>query len=98
MASFMVDPDRLSDIVEQMGRFDRQLESALDDVTAKMQQLHMTWSGEAADQQAQAHAEWQRGASEMRAALAVLRQIATTASENYTGAVSANLSMWQQAQ
>jgi WXG100 family type VII secretion target len=93
---FRVDPDRLNDIVEQMARFDQRLESALDDVTAKMQRLYATWAGDAADRQAHAHAEWQRGAADMKAALAVLKQIAATAGTNYTNAASANTTMWQQ--
>lgn len=96
MAGFTVDPDRLVDVVEQMTRYEQRLESALEDVSAKIERLHATWTGDAADRQAQAHAEWQRGAAEMRSALAVLRQIATTANANYTGAVSANVAMWEQ--
>lgn len=94
MAGFRVDPDRLTDIVEQMTQFDQRLDAALDDVTAKINRLHATWTGDAAQRQAQAHADWQRGAAEMREALATLRSIATTAGANYTSAVSANQRMW----
>jgi WXG100 family type VII secretion target len=96
MAGFTVDPDRLVDIVQQLARYEQRLESALEDVSAKIDRLHVTWTGAAADRQAHVHAQWQRGAAEMRAALAVLRQIATTANANYTGAVSANVAMWDQ--
>lgn len=96
MAAFAVDPDRLSDIVEQIALFEQRLDSALEEVSAKVDRLHVTWTGDAAERQADAHKQWQRGAGEMSAALAVLRRIATTANTNYTGAVSTNVTMWGQ--
>jgi WXG100 family type VII secretion target len=96
MGRFRVDPDRLSDIVDQISRFDQHLESALEDADARVSQLHVTWHGAAATRHRQAHDEWKRGVAEMRAALAVMRQNALTAHGNYVNAVAANVHMWEQ--
>ena len=97
MGQFSVDLDRLDYVVEAIGRFDQRLESALADADARVNQLHANWSGAAATRHQQAHEEWQRGVAEMRAALAVMRQNAATARENYSSAVTANSRMWEQA-
>lgn len=89
-----VDPDHLMGSVDQMKRFERRLEAALADVDAKVNRLHATWSGAAAAKHRDAHLRWLQGAQEMRAALVVMRDIATTAHGNYTGAVSANVGIW----
>lgn len=95
MPGFKVDLDRLDDIVEQITRFDSRLEKALEDVDARVNRLHATWSGEAATRHQQAHDEWRRGAAEMRAALAVMREIASTARTNYASATTTNVGMWE---
>jgi WXG100 family type VII secretion target len=94
---FRISPDQLSAIVEEMDRFETHLEDALTQADARVNRLHTTWSGPAADAHRAAHDEWKHGAEEMRAALATMRRIATTAHANYTGAASANSSMWEQA-
>ena len=96
MGRYKVDLDRLTDIVDQLTRFDQHLESALEDADARVNQLHATWSGAAATRHHNAHEEWKRGAAEMRAALAVMRQNALTAHENYLNSVTANVHMWGQ--
>ena len=97
MAKFTVDLDRLDDIVAEISRFDQRLESALADADARVNRLHGTWTGAAAEAHRKAHEEWQRGAAEMRAALAVMRQCATTAQDNYRAAATTNARMWAQA-
>jgi WXG100 family type VII secretion target len=74
--------------------FDRHLEDALEQADARVNRLHANWSGAAAAAHRAAHDEWKHGAEEMRAALAVMRRIAKTTHANYTGAASANSSMW----
>lgn len=93
---FRVHSDQLMDVVDQMSRFDRHLEEALENVDARINQLHATWTGEAAAAHRAAHDQWTRGAAEMRAALDTMRRIAHTAHGNYTEAAAANLSMWEQ--
>ncbi|HEV7651440.1 MAG TPA: WXG100 family type VII secretion target [Actinophytocola sp.] len=96
MAPFKVDLDRLNDIIDQIGQFDRRLESALEDADARVNRLHTTWRGEAAAQHRRAHEEWQRGVREMRAALATMRKNASIAHANYLSAVNTNTQMWEQ--
>jgi WXG100 family type VII secretion target len=97
MGRFRVDPAQLWDVVDQMRRFDRRLESALEQADARVNQLHATWTGAAAAEQRAAHEKWKRGAEEMRAALSVMRGIASTAHDNYTDAAMTNARMWEQA-
>lgn len=80
-----------------MSRFEQHLETALQDADAKVNQLHATWTGAAAQAHRAAHERWKHGVAEMRAALVVMRQNVSTAHGNYTGAVTANGSMWGQA-
>jgi WXG100 family type VII secretion target len=97
MAGYRVDLHRLADIVDQIGRFEQHLDTALADVDARVDKLHTTWTGDAATAHRQAHEEWQRGVAEMRAALAVMRSNARTAHGNYSSAVTTNADMWGQA-
>lgn len=94
---FRVRPAQLADIVERISQFDEHLESALADVDTEVNRLHANWTGTAAEEHQAAHEKWKRGTQEMRAALATMRRIASTAGENYTGAADANAGMWEQA-
>jgi WXG100 family type VII secretion target len=97
MSRYRVDLDRLADIVDQIDRFDRRVEAALEDADSRVDRLHTTWTGEAAAAHRQAHAEWQRGVAEMRAGLAAMRRNAQLAHGNYSSAVTTNGRMWGQA-
>ncbi len=94
MPHFRVDTAQLFDVVEQIARFDQRLESALEQADARVDRLHATWTGAAAAKHQAAHQRWKTGAQEMRQALVVMRQIATTAHDNYTGAATTNARMW----
>lgn len=91
---FRVWPAQLADVVERLARLDAHLERVAAQVERRVATLSGTWSGEAAEAQRAAHAEWQRGAAQMRAALATMRAIAGTAHANYTAAAAANVRMW----
>ena len=93
---FRISPTQLSDVVDQIGRFDTHLEEALERADARVSRLHATWTGAAAEAHQAAHDQWKRGAEEMRAALAVMRRIALTAHGNYIAAAAANTLMWEQ--
>lgn len=97
MPGFAANPEMLVDIVERMARFEQQLESALDDADQRVNRLHATWTGAAATEHLAAHRRWAQGAREMREALAVMRQIATVAEQNYTDAATTNAQMWAEA-
>lgn len=93
---FSVDLARLAEMIDQLGSFDRYLEQALDEAGRRVDELHVSWSGQAALAQRAAHEEWVRGARDMRAGLATMRAAAATAHANYTSAVTANTRMWEQ--
>lgn len=94
MTRLVVDLDGLADLVDRMQLFADQLARTRDDADQRVAHLHLRWTGEAADQQAQAHQAWAHAASELQAALVVLRSIATTAHGNYASASAANRRMW----
>lgn len=93
---FAVDLDELLDVVDELVRCGVALDALLDDVVGRVAALQQTWSGSAADAQAGAQAEWERGFREMSAALAVMRSAADTAHDNYERAATTNLRMWEQ--
>ena len=95
MAKFTVDLQALLGAVDQMSRFDTELEQHLAQVRASVDSLGLTWHGDAADQQRVAQDQWNSGADELRAALGQLRDIAERAHSNYSGAVANNTRMWQ---
>jgi WXG100 family type VII secretion target len=97
MGPYRVDLHRLADIVDQISRFEQHLDAALEDVDARVDKLHTTWTGDAAIAHQTAHDEWKRGVADMRAALAVMRSNASTAHANYSNAVTTNAGMWEQA-
>ncbi|CAN5831180.1 pore-forming CpnT exporter EsxE [soil metagenome] len=91
---FAVDPAAISDALERMTEFQSTAEGLLGEIDATVKNLHLTWSGEAAAAQSQAHERWSRGAAMMREALDQLHTAGTGAHHNYTGAISANQKMW----
>jgi len=94
MSEFAVHLESLADVVERMAGFERAVEQQAADVAARVDRLHATWTGAAADEHALAHRQWTEGMHELRAAIAALRRIASTAHGNYSAAVSANRRMW----
>lgn len=95
MTGFRVDVEQLGEIVDQMARYESQLQEALDDIDGQIARLHGTWSGAAAQAQLADQQRWRDGADRMHAALVVMRQIAATAQQNYTDAATTNARMWQ---
>ncbi|OBK95032.1 WXG100 family type VII secretion target [Mycobacterium sp. 1165178.9] len=92
--AFRVDPQALADTVQRLAAFQRYAEDTIAEIDSRVTHLHASWTGEAAAAHAEAHRHWARGEAMMREALAQLKQAATTAHGNYTGAMSANLGMW----
>jgi WXG100 family type VII secretion target len=97
MDGYRVDLDRLADMIDQIGKFDQRIESAVAEVDQRVDRLHTTWIGQAAAEHRRAHAEWMRGVAEMRAGLAEMRRNAGIAHCNYDSAVTTNSRMWEQA-
>jgi WXG100 family type VII secretion target len=97
MGGHRVDLHRLADIIDQIAKFDQRIESALEDADSRVNRLHATWTGDAAEQHQLAHEEWKRGVAEMRAGLDAMRRNAEIAHGNYGSALTTNSRMWEQA-
>lgn len=96
MSAFAVDLDDLMRSIDEMTRCGAALDVLLDEVAARVEALHLSWTGAASDAQAAAQAEWEAGFREMRAALAAMRGAADVAHGNYGAAIATNLRMWEQ--
>jgi WXG100 family type VII secretion target len=92
--AFSVDPETLADAMQRMGDFMRHTESVVAEIDSLVTRLHQTWSGEAAAAHAEAHRHWSQGEATMREALKALKTAGTTAHQNYTHAIAANVAMW----
>jgi WXG100 family type VII secretion target len=56
--------------------------------------LHDSWSGDAASAHLALHDEWKTAATQMREALAELREAARVAHRNCSGVIEVNMAMW----
>lgn len=96
--AFSIDPDELSDILGDLTRCEGRLLRLGEDLARQMASLQSQWEGLAADAQREAQEEWASGMNAMRCSLAELRDAADLAHQNYTGAATTNLDMWQRVQ
>jgi WXG100 family type VII secretion target len=94
MSRIAVDVDALAELIDRLAAFEAQLVRTRAEVDARVQALHVTWSGDSAAAQASAHERWQRGAAQVHEALADLRAIVCEARANYASALAANRRMW----
>lgn len=94
MSDFAVNLEALADVVDRMAAFDRDVEQRLSELQARVNRLHGTWSGAAADEQRALHERWTAGAHDMREAVVALRRAASVSHGNYAAAIGANRSMW----
>ncbi|WP_375498108.1 WXG100 family type VII secretion target [uncultured Jatrophihabitans sp.] len=92
--SFTIDPEQLDELITQLARFGRSLESVQTDVQSRMNRVHAVWRGVAAEEQAAAHARWRTGSQEMHEALQTMRTVVATAQENYSAAIRVNGALW----
>jgi WXG100 family type VII secretion target len=92
--AFTVDLPALMDLIDQMDKFDKTVTETCDNVAQSVTALHVSWEGSAAEQQAQAHALWEKGTAEMTAALKQLRSDVEKAHRNYDRAFAAGKAMW----
>lgn len=94
-ASYAADLDLMAETVSTLQRCQRACDEALDAVTRHVGHLHRTWRGDAAEEQARAHEQWEAGFATMREGLVTMHSAADTAGGNYRAAVEANLTMWE---
>ncbi|MDF1604057.1 WXG100 family type VII secretion target [Nocardioides sp. YIM 152315] len=91
-----VDLDLLAETLVAMKHCGEALDARLAEVAAQVGALQSTWTGDAADAQATAQAEWEAGFESMREGLAAMRAAGELAADNYHAAVDTNLLMWGQ--
>ncbi|HEU5266207.1 MAG TPA: WXG100 family type VII secretion target [Jatrophihabitans sp.] len=94
MTRLVVDLDQLLGAVERMRRFQEHLARTHDVASRRMGDLHVVWTGDAADAQAAAQRHWSAAADQVHEALAALTAIASAAHANYAVAAAANRRMW----
>ncbi len=94
MTAYSVDLDQLDHVIGRMAKFDTALDAKKLD--ARTNRLHTTWSDDAAKAQKAEHDKWMQAAREMRHAMATMRSAGETAHANYTRAIAANVSMWDE--
>ncbi|GAA3657825.1 pore-forming CpnT exporter EsxE [Nocardioides ginsengisoli] len=92
--SHHVDLERLDATVGDLTAFEAWLDDKLAELERVVAEVHVTWSGQAADAHRQAHREWVDGAREMHQGLREMRRAAQIAHGNYQGAIDANSAMW----
>lgn len=93
---YKVDLDELARVIESLEAFGTTLDAklaALDRVNAE---LHLTWEGEAAVAQAEAHRKLTQGAAEVRQGLLAMHAAAARAHASYHAAAVANQQTWKQ--
>lgn len=93
---YAVDLEELLATIDDLAACGSELDALLADVAHRVEALHGTWSGRAALAQTAAQADWEAGFRAMRDGLATMRSAGSTAHENYSDAVGANLRMWEQ--
>jgi ESAT-6 family protein len=94
MGAFSVDLEALLAAVDQMSRFESNLEQSLARAKESVDSLGLSWHGDASTAQQAAQNQWNSGAEELRAALGQLRDVAEQAHANYSGAAENNTRMW----
>ena len=77
--TFSIDPDELSDIVDDLVRAEGTLSRLGEDIARQMAALQSQWQGLAADAQREAQEEWTTGMTAMHGALTELRGAADLA-------------------
>lgn len=92
--AYTVDLEALDDLIAQMGQFTKATDSNVDLIDAYV--AKMPWDGETARAHRQWQAQWRSGVDDLQEGLRKIRESATTAHQNYTSAINANLKMWGQ--
>jgi len=93
---YAVDLDLLEETIAAMAACVAGLDDLLDEVGARVAELHGTWSGAAASAQAVAQESWEAGFRAMRDGLAAMRAAGDTAEASYHSAIGTNRLMWEQ--
>ncbi|WP_054815712.1 WXG100 family type VII secretion target [Nocardia arizonensis] len=90
---FRVDIAELEQIIARVSGFIGFLEDSLQGLQQRISAVQQTWTGAAADAQAEAFREWTAGATDVSDGIAVMRQAIVDARDRYEAAATANLRM-----
>jgi len=90
---YRVELEELLAFVDRLQAFEAKAETIASRVDGQIAALHSTWSGSGADAHRSSHDEWMAAATQIREALADLKNAADTAHHNYTDAVKTNIEM-----
>jgi WXG100 family type VII secretion target len=93
---YKVDLDELSRVIESLEAFGRTLDGKLKELDRVNAELHVTWEGEAAVAQTEAHRKLAQGAAEVHRGLLAMHAAATRAHASYHAAAVANQQTWKQ--
>jgi WXG100 family type VII secretion target len=91
---YVIDLEELDSVIARLENCEQALETLSTDIEKQMSVLHETWEGLSAQAQREAQEEWDQGLTDMREALADMRQAARTAEHNYRLAIKTNQSLW----
>jgi WXG100 family type VII secretion target len=94
--AYSLDADDLARVIDDLARGHAALSALAVDLERRISELHDTWDGESAGAHRLAQAAWSQGFSEMRDALARMRQASDAAHRNYTSAAAVNRELWEQ--
>ncbi|ADG97573.1 conserved hypothetical protein [Segniliparus rotundus DSM 44985] len=92
---YHVDHETLAERVDDLADFEKRAEEDIAEAEQLAAAYKHLWDSTAAEEYQRAHALWSKGAAEMRAALAHLRQSGANAHGNYTAAMGANTGFWK---
>lgn len=90
---YRVELEELLAFVDRLQAFEQRAEAIATRVDEQIASLHDSWSGEAATAHRAQHDEWMSAATQMREAVADMRDAAKCAHRNYTDAAQLNVDM-----
>ncbi len=96
MKRYRVDLDELLAFADRLKAFDDRSDELTTAVDRLVNELHVTWAGEAASAHQLEHDEWRAAAQQMREAVTELTDAAQKAHTNYTEVIDINTAMWPQ--
>lgn len=91
---FRVDLVGMQSLVDKAADLEKRIEDRLAQIQGRVAELHIHWSGQAAEAHHIASEDWVTGAAEMNAALAELRAALDHARSAYLQAGQTNVGMW----
>ncbi|MFI5776014.1 WXG100 family type VII secretion target [Nocardia sp. NPDC051570] len=93
-SNYRVDLDGMQALIDKAADLEKRIEDRLAEIRKRIDSLHITWVGEAAQAHTTASAEWAAGAAEMNTALGELRKALDRARSTYQAVGRTNHGMW----